>query len=410
MAVLHLFQLAVRNIVVHARRSFITGLSIAVGMAVLLWYGCVIEGRNQSMIRTVTSTYTGHLQIYKQGYLKNRLPSLAFEPSALESYFARRPELVSAKRVHLPAIVSTGDNSVPLLLEGIEPSAEAKITQVRANLRDGDYLDDGEECSAKEIYLSRALADVLNIRIGGKLVVLAQANDGTLGNDLFRVKGLFDSGSPEFDKKLAYAPLACVQTLGAVAGVHEVAVGLDNPHREELIMKEIAAELPAELYLSTWREALPEVARMIRFNAVMMNMITTILFSVIILGVVNTLLIGVFERTKEFGVALALGMTPAQVRCLVVFESFVLGLGAIAVGTLIGGAMVYYHQQTGFDLSVFFGETTGTDGLVFDLVIEPIFKWDIYGRLAAICMLFILAAGVYPAFKASRLNPIEVIR
>lgn len=406
-----LIRMAFRNLVGHARRTAIAGFSIAAGMAILLWYGCLLEGRNFNMINTITSTYTGHLQLYKNGYLKNRLPNLTFEADSIVPVLQKNNFLYSL-RIHLPAIISSGDSSSPILLEGVDPQRESTITKIKQNLKVGEFLtqESAGECVKKEIYVGQSLAETLNVGIGEKLVILAQANDGTLGNELFFVKGLFNSGSPEFDRKIAYASLDCVRAVGALAGVNEVAIGLPQNFSEANAIALLQQNIKPDVEVSTWRKALPEVARMIHFNDVMMKMITTILFSVIVLGVINTMLISVFERTKEFGTALALGLTPNQLRVMIFLESLFLGLFSIIFGTLLGGLVVYYHQTKGFDLSIFFGETTGTDGIVFDLVIKPIFQWVLYFKLSFVCLCFTMAASLYPAYRASKLDPIQVMR
>ena len=384
-------------------------LSISIGLAILLWLQCLLAGRNENMIQKITSTYTGHLQIAQTDYRKTHLPTKTMvSPPEIQIGVAGS----STKRVHLPALISTGEESVPVMLEGIEPENEATITKLKQNLKEGEYLSSGADsnCDLKEAYVGRTLLQLLNGEIGGKLVVLAQANDGTLGNELLRVKGVFDSGSPDFDKSYVFSQIGCVQKIGALNGIHEIVIKLDKSDDESVAVAKISSEIPPTATLTSWREAIPTVATMIRYNDASFKMIVMILFTVIVLGVVNTLLMNIFERTREFGVMLALGTTPAQLRILILFESLFIGLIASAAGLIMGVAIVAYHMKFGFDLSPFFGNRTGTDVFSFDLIVYPILQFAPLLRLAAIILVFIVLAGVFPAYRASKLNPIDVMR
>ncbi|MGZ3696117.1 MAG: ABC transporter permease, partial [Bdellovibrionota bacterium] len=319
-----LLRIAARNLFRNLRRTIITMLTIAFGLAVILWLQCVLAGRNKHIVESITTTYTGNIQLFREDYLKDRLIQFAFPPFAIpntEGTFA-------AQRIHLPALVSSGEQSVPIQLEGIEPEAEANVTKVKQNLAKGEYLvnDPGPDCESRQIYIGKKLSDLLKVDVGNKIVILAQAADGTLGNELFRVKGIYDSGSPDFDKAFAFAPIGCVAKVGAIQGIHEIAIRIPDITKENQIRAAIEKIAPAGIKVTSWRESLPSMATMVKYNDATLVMIASMLFIVITLGIVNTLLMSVFERTREFGVMIALGTTPWQLRALVVLESLTLGV------------------------------------------------------------------------------------
>jgi ABC-type lipoprotein release transport system permease subunit len=406
-----LLRIATRNLFRNLRRTAITMLTIAFGLAVILWLQCILEGRNKHIIESITTTYTGNIQLFRSEYLKDRLIQYSFE--APEKIAELLPEGAKvAKRIHLPALISSGEQSVPVLLEGIEPEAEAQVTHVKRNLAEGEYLvdDPSPDCDSRQIYIGRKLSELLQVKVGNKIVILAQASDGTLGNDLFRVKGIYDSGSPDFDKAYAFAPLNCVAKVGAIRGVHEVSARIPDLSKEIEVREAVAAKMPPELKVTTWRESLPGMATMVKYNEATLVMISGMLFIVITLGIVNTLLMSVFERTREFGVMIALGTTPWQLRLLVVLESLILGLIASAIGMVIGMAMVLYHQKYGFDLKPFLGDHSSLDQFRLDLTIHPVFKFIPFLKSVASMMSFIVLAGLYPAWRASVLKPVEAMR
>lgn len=407
-----IFNLAIRNLRRHLRRTLITMASIAFGLAVILWLQCILAGRNQDMINTITSAYTGHLQVYRADYLKDKLVQRSF-PGLPENMQKALPEKAAfAQRVHLPALISSGEQSMPVLLEGIDPQAEAAITKVSQNKIEGSYLEPeaDADCPSRQIYLGRALSEILRVGIGNKVVIMAQAADGTLGNDLFRVKGIFDSGSPDYDKAYTFAPLPCVAKVGAIKGVHEVVIRLPDQARENEIRRALSEKATGDLVVTSWREALPSVATMVKYNGATLVMISTMLFIVITLGIVNTLLMSIFERTREFGVAIALGTTPWQLRSIVITESLLLAVVSAALGTAIGVIAVIYHQHTGFDLKPFLGDTSSADQFKLSLVIHPIFSFASFLKTVLLTIFFVVIAGLYPAYRASRLNPVDAMR
>lgn len=403
-------RLAFKNLWRHTRRSLLTMASIACGCAVIIWMQAIIQGRNQNMIDVITSTYTGYIQIYHPDYLKTKLANKYIQASQFdESIMPLLKDFDWTVRQHLPSLISSGEDSVPVQLEGIDPEREATITSLKKKLIKGEFLTDQTVCDKKEVFIGQSLAEVLKVDLGDKLVLLTNASDGTLGNDLFRVQGIFASGSPEFDKGMAFTHVKCSQDLSGFSGIHEVVLKPKNLEDVDGIREALITKLP-KFKVSSWREAIPAVDTMIRYNDAMLKMITFILFTVITMGLINTILMNLFERTKEFGVILSIGMTPKELQLLIFLESLFLGIFGVIMGTTLGAAVILYHQWTGFDMSPFFGNGTGTDGFTFDLVIKPIFIFIPYLKIVALELCFLVIAGLYPAWKVSRVNPIEVLR
>jgi ABC-type lipoprotein release transport system permease subunit len=406
-----LLRMAIRNLRRHLRRTLLSTATIAIGLGVILWLQCILAGRNQAMVDRVTSTRTGHLQIHRVDYLKDRSIQQFFPADGRWAQLLP-PGSVASRRILMPSMISSGEQSATLLLMGIEPEDEARVTEVRTLVKQGEYLspEPDETCPSRQILIGRALAELLHVQVGNKLVIMTQAADGTLGNDLFRVKGLYDSGSPDADKAIAFAPLKCVAKVGAIGGVHEVAIRLADAKQTDATIARLSSGMDPSLRASTWMEAMPTIASVMRLNDAVLMMITAILFIVITLGIVNVLLIGVFERTREFGVMIALGTTPRQLMRVILVECLVLGVGSTIVGTLLGGATVAYHHQVGFDLKRFLGSTATIDQLRVDFLIYPIFELGPYLGSVLLTLAFVMIAGVYPAIRAARLNPVEAMR
>ncbi len=412
------FRNANRNLRRHARRSVLLIATLAFGLAAILWLECVFAGRNREMIEKVTETHVGDLQIMRDDFREDRgIPqSFPFDLDALLRALPLPARI--APRVHLPALISSGDLSFPIFLVGIDPIRERQVTRVHSFLKEGGYFEgpaSDPECPAARVVLSRKMAEMLRVQLGEKLVVLSQAADGTLGNGLFRVEGIYESGALNFDKTYAFAPIDCIRRVGAIAGVHEIVIKLP-PGKTSGAPVDQVRQLFAEsnhdprLSISTWETEMPMVSAVVRYNQATLLMISFMLFGIIILGMVNAQLTSVFERTRELGTMAAIGATPNQVRLQIVTEALLLGLVAVALGTALGTTIVAYHQSTGLDLKPFFGEVKSFGQYNLELVTYPTWSWRPYLRSVAGILLFILLASLYPAFRASRMSPLEAMR
>lgn len=370
-----------------------------------------MAGRNKNVVEKITSSYTGNLQIYRQDYFKDKVITQYFTDLGDFKKDLPANSFVSG-RVHLPALISSGEQSLPVLFDGIEPSTESDITNFKQNLIEGSFLeeDSSPDCEKRQIYIGKALADLLNVKLGNKVVLLAQAADGSLGNDLFLVKGIFDTKSTDFDKRFAFSTLNCVQKIGAVNGFHEVVIKIPDPTLEKKVQGDLQGKLDKKILVTTWREALPSVASLVKFNDAILVMISSMLFIVITFGIVNALLMNIFERTKEFGVMLALGTTPQKLWILIIIECLMIGIFASILGTILGWAAVFYHQVYGFDLGPFLGEKSYAGDFYMDLIIYPIFSFGSYLKSVLITLVVVVVSGLYPAYRASRFNPVDTMK
>jgi ABC-type lipoprotein release transport system permease subunit len=387
--------------------------SVSLGLALVLWMNCLMAGRNKNVIEKITSSYTGNLQIMRKDYFKDKIISQDFEAlTNVENHLPAGSHVTF--RTHLPSLISSGEQSLPILLVGINPERESQITNFKSNLIKGSYLapdpEGQEDCIDKQIYISDAISKLLNVQINNKVVILAQAADGSFGNDLLRVKGIFDSKSSDFDKKFAFTTLGCVKRIGAINNIHEMIIKLENPTADKSVQINLESKLDPKFIVTTWRETLPSIASLVKFNDAIILMISSMLFIVITFGIINALLMNIFERTKEFGVMLALGTTPFKLWLMIIFECLMIGLFASFFGTILGLIMVSYHKVHGFDLSPFLGEKSFAGDFYLDLIIYPIFYFGSYVKSVLVTILIVIISGLYPAYRATKLNPVDTMK
>jgi ABC-type lipoprotein release transport system permease subunit len=254
------------------------------------------------------------------------------------------------------------------------------------------------------------MANLLQVTVGDKIVLMTQSADSSLGSDAYRVKGIFETSSPEFDKRFVFANLECVATLASLQGFHEMVLRLPEESRSLRLQSELQKQVGDKLKVTTWREALPSMATMIRYNHATLTLLTLILFTVISLGIVNTLLMSVFERTREFGVMLALGTAPEHVAVIIALESLFLGIVSSIIATVIGLSVLAYHAKVGFDLTPLLGESHAINDFNLDMVIYPVIRFRSYAFNVMITQIVVMLAALYPASRAARLNPVESLR
>lgn len=401
-------RLAWRNIFRNLRRTLITLGAITFGLSAMIVFFGFTDGFHAQWVENTVRAYTGHIQIYRKGYrddpqlgrsigdLKEVVRIVEGEPS-LDTY---------TYRVEIQGLVSTAENSYGVLIRGIDPERELGITALKERVIEGEYLreDDG-----RGILIGYRLADRLNAEIGDKIVLMVQAADGSISADLFRLRGIFRMGAIEMDSSIVVITLKAAQRLAALDGrVTELALMVKGP--SDVIpaaerLKERLIPLGYEVY--TWQDLLPALKEMIDLDNVFMYIIFLIVLVVVSLGILNTMLMSIMERTREFGIMMAMGTKPHQVISMVMLEASILGLMGTILGILIGVAANEVIAIRGFDLSRWSGamELFATLNPVVYPETDPM---NVF-RSSLLVLITTIVASIYPAVKAARLNPVEAI-
>ena len=407
-----LFKLALRNLVRNFRRTLLTVGSISFGLAVIFWLLSILEGRQESLVRNVISTHTGHLQLFRSDFLKGRLTQDTLEDAPSEILDLLPPGSHWSRRTHLPVLLSIGKRGAPATLLGVEPDREAKITRLESSLLSGKYLkpDPTLSCDSRQIYIGKELAERLQAQVGDPLTLMARTKDGELKTTFFLISGIFNTGSPEFDAGFAYTPLTCANRIAAITGFHELVIKLPSNQDTSRIRSSANQSLPSHLTLHSWREASPRLNSVLVYNEACLVMVSILLFVVMIMGVMNTIFMSVVERSREIGMMMALGLPPQRVRTLLYLESSLIGIIGSCIGTLMGSAAILYHHYRGFDLTPLLGNTSGIDQFHLDLILYPRLNFWPFLKYLGMANVLIGAASLAPAYRASRQNVMDAVR
>lgn len=403
-----LYQLALRNIWRNRRRTLLTLTAMIVSSALLILSLGVFSGMLSDMLATATEQYYGHLVISAKGYQDDRDMFRYF--SAEESFAAisnAEEVLGTSPRLRSFGLLSHRQDSAPAEILGILPEREKGVTGLQEALIAGAYLGNRDLDGA---VLGSGLARRLGVAPGDQLVFVTQAADGSIGNDLLTVRGVFRTGDVGHDNSLALVPLAWLQNVMVLPGqVHEIAVRTNQPLNAAALALHFSKQLPDSLEILDWGQMLPEMREVVASYDVSRMIIVVILYIATGLGILNTFFMSVMERTREFGVLKALGMKPGQIRRMVLLETLFMGSLALICGVFAGIVLSLYMAWFGIDLSGTLTPITYAGGTILPrlhAVIEPA---NIV--IPAVCLLLIsLLAGFLPANRAARMLPVAAIR
>ena len=368
-------------------------------------------GSYAQMINSGVRAGSGHLAIYRHGYLDSREEQLSFAPGDLLARIAALEGVGSVlPRLYLPALAQSSRDSRGILLIGVDPEAERLVNPFLKELTADTMLRDA---GSRDAIVGRRLLDDLQLAPGRKLVVTAQHRDGTLHSELLRVRGVVTTGMSDIDGSLLMVGIdRAAQLAGFPGEVHELAVILeraDDERRLAPLLRTLTASQP-DISVVSWGEAMPNLANAIKLDYASQKFIFAIILLIVTIGVVNTLLMSVMERLREFGVVLALGSSPGRLRRLVLLEALLLGSIAAIAGCLLGSLATWYLVEVGIDLQTFIPETLEFGGVVFDPVLRA--AWDVIwmARIALFIVALTVLAALYPAIKAGRIMPVEAMR
>jgi ABC-type lipoprotein release transport system permease subunit len=404
-----LCSLAFRNLWRNRRRTLLTLSAMVVSASLLILSLGVFSGMFEDMLATATEQYSGHLVLAQPDYHKRRdmfasLPEKIAETAPL----LQDPEIQGrSPRLRSFGLLSHKNSSQPSELMGIIPQRERQVTKLHEKITQGRFLvaDD-----PNGIVLGAGLARKLELAIGDEVVFVTQAADGSIGNGLLYVRGIFTTGDSRNDNRLVLASLPWLQETIALEGrIHEVAMAVSDPMQAAAIADRLNAALTGNVEVLDWGDLLPEMREAIAAYDVSRMIVVIILYMATGLGILNTFFMSVMERTREFGILMAQGMRPWAIRRLVMLETLLMGCIALVIGLALGALMTLYMATTGIDLSGYITPVTYAGGTILPRL-HAVFAPGNFTVPTGMLLLVCLAAGFLPANRAARLNPVAAIR
>lgn len=401
--------IAARNLLRNRKRSAITAFAAAFAIVAYVFLYAFFDGFAEQIVGNSTGYVTGHLQIERQGLRRDLAPELAFEDAGgvLKAAQTLPGVAAAAPRVQAQALASSATKSVGVMLYGVDPDLEPGITILHRTFVEGTPLARGAE---RDIVIGRRLAEKIGARLGEKIVVMAPGLAGELGTAAFRVRGIFATESSSFDGAMVFVTLPAAQRmLGLGDRVSSVNLRLVDRSEVDAVARQLTPVVASRgLVASTWPQLLTRVADMVGLVRAIRTVIVAVFFLVVALAVMNTVFMAVAERTREFGVMMALGTPPDAIVRMVVYETVALMLLASVVGYTVGAAIVSMLGSVGLDLSRFYKDYSAIPGLTG--IVYPRLEWASLIGPGIGLFLASVAVSLYPASRAARLDPTAAIR
>jgi ABC-type lipoprotein release transport system permease subunit len=401
----NVFRIAWRNLWRNWKRTAITFAAVSFSTAVLIASYALMIGWTAAMEKSVTDLSVGEVQVHHPDYRSERsLYDTIEEPRAILDASAEAGIAASARSFGY-GLLSSGAKSAGAQFWGVLPEAERAVSDLAVNLLEGEFLSKAPRGS---VVLGRKLARSLGAGVGSELVVVVQAADGSLGNELLTVAGILKGVGEGLDRSLALLHRADFEELFVFSGkVHEIVLNSRGAVDPDLAAAAIRPSAGANEVL-TWRQMMPTVSQM--FDSMIASVL---IFGAIFLlaagvGVLNTMLMATYERIPEFGLVKAIGASPWRILREISVEAIVLGL----IGSLAGGAagilVSLRFQHHPLDLAMFVDQLDFMGIAVSSKVPFALTPACVYGPVLAMWLVSFLAA-LWPAVRAARMRPVEAL-
>lgn len=404
-------KMAFRNIWRSPVRTILTLSAIAFAAIILVFMVSFQLGSYEAMVNSSVKIYTGHIQIQAEGYKEKKSMRLVISsPKRIAKTVEKIEEIKSYSfRANGFSLVSSENRARGVLVTGIDPEREAEISTIAGLIKEGEYLAPGDR---DKVLIGKLLARNLKVGINDELTILGQGKDGSIAAGIVTVKGIFSSGIDDFDRSTIQVPLNYFNDLFYMDGaVHEIVCTADSLFDVNKIKRLLKANLGEEkqrkIVVLDWKELLPGLVQGIQLDLASAVIFYFILVLVVAFSILNTFLMAILERKKEFGVMLALGVKPERLLKLVLMESSFLTLTGVVAGGAVGCFITLWFQTHGIDMA---GASEilkeyGMSGIVYP-------KLSIVSALAGPLLVFVITicAALYPAFKVKKLVPVDAIR
>lgn len=401
-------QIAWRNIWRNPRRTTVILIAVVIGVWNMIFSGALMRGVEVGMIKNGIATLTGNIQIHQKDYrndpaIENSITDVKPVEALLNKFLPSSANWTS--RVRVSAIASNARHSGGVTLVGIDPAREAQVSFIGQAVIQGRYLAPDDTYG---IIVGRALLDKFETKIGRKLVLMSQASDRDIASRAFRIKGIFAAEMQSTEKQFVFVTNSAVrQMLKLKNEVSEYAIVLPDNLDNGQLAATLQSALPADRYeISTWQDLLPMLKAYLKLSDAFIYVWYIVIFIAMGFGIVNTTLMAVFERMREFGLLKALGMKPWWIIRAVLTEVFLILLIGMFIGNILAFLNVLALSGSGIDLS---GLAAGTEYAGMARILFPV----IYIKDAIIANIVVFVLGLivclYPAAKAARFTPVEAL-
>lgn len=397
-----------RNIWRNRRRTLISMSAIGFGLLLVIFYSGLVGGMMGDAKNQLDNGGLGHVEVFARNFRPKRdVATAMFDVEQLRQRLQLPPGSEVGSRVLARGLATSARGNEPVQVMGVTWDEEKLLSAHLRQVKSGALPVAGDE---RGVLVGEELAERLALKVGSKVRLMVQRTDAEMGADLFRVRGVFHSVAPAIGQRQVYVSQNAARTLlGLESGAHQLLIQLVDPTQSDAVAAQVKAALGQGVEVVTWGELLPVLKRM---EALMDNVVFYMAFFVYFLvglGVLNTMLMSVLERTREFGVLMALGTRPSRIIQVVLAESFWIATVSVIVGALLGSWLSWHFGQEG--LQVIKGsQAFQLEGATISTLIKTRFLFADVLKATSFVYAMALIVGLYPASRITRLQPAEALR
>jgi ABC-type lipoprotein release transport system permease subunit len=401
-------KLAWRNIWRHRRRTIIIVLAMGLALGLMIFYDGLVDGFNNAIYGNAIHVLGGNIQIHEDGYREkvgsNPLIPLTNDEAVVKAALANPDVISAARRIQTGGLLTNREGAFPLKIIGIEPDVEAPVSLIAGNIVKGRWLavDDGDS-----MLIGRGLADTMGVKIGDRITMVGSDLHKQNRQRTITVVGIYDLGMPALEKGSIYISLAEAQSLFDLHDQStEVQITLKNVGQEARVVSTLSPAMPG-YEVESWDKNYPEIATALTSKNAVMDIFSVVIEAIAGIGVLNLLLMAVFERTREIGLLGALGLKPRQIASMFLLEGVIIGVVGVVAGIVIGVAINGSFMQVGMDYSSF-ASSAEFMALITGRVYPTLGLSKLFGRALTVLIITTLAAWI-PATEAARREPAQAL-
>ena len=379
-----------------------TALSMAGGYMLFVFSMSLLEGSWSNVVDIFTLDHTGHIQVHKDDYAKRpKIHKTIENPTVVETTLKNHEDVTGwAPRVYSSALAYGGNKTSIAQIFGIDPEREPTVTRILQKVSAGKYFSAQPNADGYfPAMIGRGLANSLKLDVGGEIVLISSGADGSIANDIFIITAIIGN-TTSFDRLGVFLPLTVAQEFLSIGGeVHEFALLARNKHDNEQLAVELQSLMPS-LNVSPWQQIEATFYRTMQSDKQGNYFTMALIVFIVFIGVLNTVLMSVLERTKEFGVLKSIGCRPSELVKLIFIETVMLASISITVGLALILPVIAWFTEVGIKLDI----SVDMGGVVFDTM-----KGDLSAYVVFMPMGFMLLTAALislpPGLRAARIQP-----
>ncbi len=402
-----LIRIAWRNVWRNKTRSLVIILAVALGLWGGIFSDAFMNGMGEQQVYSTIHTETGDIQLNRNGFRLNYDMKLRIENAdSIMKIIQSNPQVAAAAPVtQITAMASAASGSTGIMLNGINPELQQRISNLNQSVTEGAYFKSNEHDQA---IISQKLADKLHVKIHSRIVLTLQTLSGDITYGSFRIEGIYRTNNSDYDMQMVFVKNSDLKPLINFPSTDAsiITIMLKKDKDADSVADRLAESFPG-FQVQSWSQLSPILQLVTGKTSMITFIFVGIILVALAFGIINTMLMAVLDRTREIGMLLSVGMKPSRVFRMIMLETIFLSVTGAVTGVAIAIASIAWFGKTGINLSMI---AEGFNALGYSSMVYPTLGPGFYFGLSIMVIVIAIIAGLFPAGRAIRLKPAEAVR